>query len=394
MTRHLIVPSPGAAGSPYPYPGTLEELNRSLSRASGKWATLGRCPVCSSASIRRFAVIRHFRHSRCGLVFVNPVPPDDVLRRFYNSVFYANYRLAERDRAGEEPYHMISMYTDKYALAERVASRNPQSVLDYGCGSGAFLALLRDKFGISNAEGIEISSAAREVAASCYSLRLAESPAGLSRQAYDFVLLLEVIEHVPDPVQFFSGVCRLIAPDGHVLITTPAVDSFLARRPRLCPHYTAPSHLSLFTAQALHVLLDRSGFEEVEMAVGRPAGIARKLAVSAVYDMDFLSPLHQHDSGDLLYRPNALGRICGFTATRNPVRGHPALRAGLDAASRIRRVLPRGQARPAASKGRPAFLPPSWSPRGVCKPASGADHVYIVARRKPRIEGPGCAGPA
>ena len=385
MAQHFIAPGGVTGASPYPYPGTLTDLNRSLSHASGRWDTFSRCPVCSSNDIRYFAVIRYFRHSRCrncGLVFVNPAPPADVLSQFYNSAFYANYRLAERDLAYEEPYYMISMYTDKYSLAESVASRSPQSVLDYGCGSGAFLALLRDKFGINNAEGIEISSAARQVAESCYSLKPAESPAGLSREAYDFVLLLEVIEHVSDPLQFFAGVSKLIAPNGHVLITTPAVDSILARRPRLCQHYTAPSHLTLFTAKALHVLLDRSGFEEVEVAIDRPGGIASKFAASMLYDMDFLSPLHKQDSGDLLYRPNALGRMLRLAETRYPMLEDPLLRAGRGAAKRVMRLLPRGQVRPTAGRDGPAFLPPSSLRRGVHESVRRADHLYIVARRR------------
>lgn len=360
MTRIFSAQGAHPSQSPsYPGASTLLEMNRLLSAMSAEWPASEVCRVCLSRRIREFALIRHFRHSRCsdcGLTFVNPAPPPEILHDFYNSTFYSNYRRAENDRARTEPYHMISMYTDKHSLAERVSSRKPQSVLDYGCGSGAFLALLRDEYGVAKVEGLEISEPAREVAINRYSLDVAPSPEALHQEVYDFVLLLEVIEHVPDPVKFFASVSARVPIGGYVLITTPAVDNFIGRRAQICSHYTAPSHLNLFTVKALQVLLDRSGFEEVEMAIDRPWAIARPLANSLLCRLDFASPRNEDDVNDLWYRPNSLGRILGLEAGRDPMLDHRLLRLVRKAAGGVDRIV--------------RHLP------------LGTDHLYVVARRK------------
>lgn len=343
----------------YPSAPTLLEMNRALSGMSAEWHISKTCPICLSRRIREFALIRHFRHSRCsdcGLTFVNPTPPPEVLHDFYNSPFYSNYRRAENDRARAQPYYMISMYTDKHSLAKRVIGRKPRSVLDYGCGSGAFLALLRDEYGVAEVEGLEISESAREVAINRYSLDVAPSPEDLHQEVYDFVLLLEVIEHVPDPMEFFASVSARIPIGGYVLITTPAVDNFIGRGAQICSHYTAPSHLTLFTVKALQVLLDRSGFEQVEMTIDRPWAIARPLATSLLYRLDFAGPRNEDDVNDCWYRPNSLGRILGLQAGREPMLDHRLLRLLRKAAGGADRII--------------RHLP------------LGTDHLYVVARRK------------
>jgi 2-polyprenyl-3-methyl-5-hydroxy-6-metoxy-1,4-benzoquinol methylase len=344
----------------YPGASTLLEMNRTLSAMSADWHTSKACPVCLSKRIRDFALIRHFRHSRCsdcGLTFVNPSPPPEVLHDFYNSTFYSNYRRAENDRARAEPYFMISMYTDKHSIARRVAEKKPQSVLDYGCGSGAFLALLRDKYGVAKVEGLEVSEPAREVAINRYSLEVVPSPEALHREAYDFLLLMEVIEHVPDPMEFFASVSERVSSGGYVLITTPAVDNLIGRRAQICTHYTAPSHLTLFTSKALQVLLDRSGFEKVDATIDRPWAIARPLATSWLYRVDFASPRNQDDVNDLWYRPNSLGRMLGLQAGREPWLDRRFTRLLRKAAGGADRIVTR-------------------------LPLAGTDHLYVVARRK------------
>jgi 2-polyprenyl-3-methyl-5-hydroxy-6-metoxy-1,4-benzoquinol methylase len=349
-------PSPSTS---YPNAPTLLEMNRTLSAMSAEWHISEVCRVCGSKRIEEFAVIRCFKHSRCsdcGLTFVNPAPPPEILHAFYNSVSYSNYRRAENDKARANPYFSISMYTDEHSLAKRVISKKPRSVLDYGCGTGAFLALLRDEYGVPSVEGLEIGELAREVAMNRHSLDVACSPQGLHQKVYDYVLLLEVIEHVADPMEFFASVSEHVPTGGYVMITTPAVDNFIGRRAQICTHYTAPSHLTLFTTKALRILLDRSGFEEVETTVDRPWSLARALTTSLLCRLDFASPMNEDDLNDAWYRPGSLGRIMGLQAGRDPLLNHRFfwfLRKAAGGADRILRRLP-----------------------------LGTDHLYVVARRK------------
>jgi 2-polyprenyl-3-methyl-5-hydroxy-6-metoxy-1,4-benzoquinol methylase len=133
-------------------------------------------------------------------------------------------------------------------LASWLGQDKSLQILDFGCGPGAFLAFLRDKFGFAHVEGLELSRDSVVFARQQYGLTVAATTAELRQPSYDCVILIEVIEHLPDPGAFFAQVAELVRPGGRVLITTPAVDNVYGRfLPSLCMHYTAPSHISLFT---------------------------------------------------------------------------------------------------------------------------------------------------
>lgn len=82
--------------------------------------------------------------------------------------------------------------------------RFPQvSVLDIGCGDGSFLAYLKHKGHSGNLSGVDVSIRALEVAKhfgiNAQTLDFAADPIILqSLPSADFVLLLEVLEHMPN----------------------------------------------------------------------------------------------------------------------------------------------------------------------------------------------------
>jgi 2-polyprenyl-3-methyl-5-hydroxy-6-metoxy-1,4-benzoquinol methylase len=334
---------------------TLSELNAEFAADASAWPRFERCPVCASARIAKLAAVRHMPYDRCrscGFVFCNPYPPESVRDAFYNSAFYTNYRILEDLARARDPYFSISTYIDMRTLAGRLAELSPASVLDYGCGTGSFLALLRDEFGMADVHGLEISSQARERANRAYGLTIAADAAELAHDTFDAVLLLEVIEHVPDPLAFLDDVVARVAPGGVLVITTPAVDNLVGRHlVSQCAHYTAPSHVSLFTSRSMHTLLDRQRLVPVRVDTDSAHGTARALVRSLLYSLDFRSPEHAEDDVDALYHPTALGRRLGLTETRTPSEPGLASRA----IPRIDRLLERVHPRP--------------------------DHLYVIARR-------------
>jgi 2-polyprenyl-3-methyl-5-hydroxy-6-metoxy-1,4-benzoquinol methylase/predicted RNA-binding Zn-ribbon protein involved in translation (DUF1610 family) len=309
---------------------TLSVLNRKLAAGSGSWQKILACPACGKTAIARFATIRHIQHSRCqacGFTFVNPLPPDDVLYAFYNSEFYLNYRHLEENRLSRDRYFSMSMYTDMRRLADWLGDDKSIAILDYGCGTGAFIAFLRDELGFANVEGIEVNQESVAIAKRNFDLNLASSKDELQRKSYDFVLLLEVIEHVPSPHIFFKQVADLVKPGGGVLITTPAVDNMVGRfLPSWCKHYTALSHVSLFTKKALSSLLFRFQFQVERLEVDEYGEILMEALTGALYQLDFASPRSDDDAVDLLFTPNALGQLLGQKTTRDfPFQNMPLL---------------------------------------------------------------------
>lgn len=108
-----------------------------------------------------------------------------------------------------------------------VAPHAPRRLLDYGCGDGTFLAMVRDLF--PHAVGAEIDPAlvadAAERFASLGGLSFVHT-ADLAREpggSFGVVACMEVLEHcTPDAVDRVLGeLRRLVAPDGVVIISVP-----------------------------------------------------------------------------------------------------------------------------------------------------------------------------
>jgi 2-polyprenyl-3-methyl-5-hydroxy-6-metoxy-1,4-benzoquinol methylase len=316
--RHETETRDGFAAVP-----SLGESNARLNVTDEGWTRLDACPVCKRTAIVPLATLRHMPYDRCGdcgFVFTNPQAPDSVRTDFYDSAFYTNYRHFEDLRRQDDPFFSISMYTDPRRLARQVADAEPESVLDFGCGTGTFLALLRDEFGVAGVDGLEISEEARRLAERAYGLEIAATPEELPRSRYDFALLLEVIEHVPDPHAIIAELSDLVRPGGLVLITTPAVDNLLGRHlPSQCAHYTAPSHISMFTEASMERLLEGHSMRVARLDTDSESGVAGAFVRSLLYSIDYLSPTGPDDADDLLYRPTRLGRSLGRGDTRRPL---------------------------------------------------------------------------
>ena len=299
---------------------TLSELNAALTQRDD-WEIRKSCPACSVPSIRRFASIRYISYERCdscGFVFANPAPPTAVVSNFYNSDFYDNYRTLEETRIGEEPYFSVSAYTDPVRLAGWLKCDKSASILDFGCGSGSFVALLRDKFGFENVEGLELNKKSASIALRHYALELALDINDLKQQQYDVVILFEVIEHITKPDEILSLCSRLLRPGGLLFLTTPSVRSIPGRYfPSHCGHYTGPSHVSLFTETALTRLLARFRFEIERLEIDRNRSILGNFVAKPVYNLDFASPRSRTDVNDALFSPNRFGRLLGLMPSRS-----------------------------------------------------------------------------
>lgn len=111
-------------------------------------------------------------------------------------------------------------------IAERFASNG--RILDYGAGDGELLRLLASLQGCT-AElwGFEpyLLQAARDNLARLVGerVRLVESLDGLPMQYFDRVYCLEVLEHLPEPLQIQAvrNIGQLLTPDGRCVISVP-----------------------------------------------------------------------------------------------------------------------------------------------------------------------------
>jgi SAM-dependent methyltransferase len=229
------------------------------------------CPSCGSTDTEPlFPVKDHsvsgeiFRLRRCGgctLVFTEEAPSRESIGPYYRTEAYVSHTDSSKGVVNWL-YHRVRQITvaAKRRMAERSVGGRTGRVLDYGCGTGAFLASMRDAGW--EAVGLEPDAVARGNALRLHGLRVAspESLADLPDGHFDVVTLWHVLEHVHDLHDTLSHLSRVLSPGGSLFIAVPNHLSFDAVH--YGSHWAAwdvPRHLWHFTPVALEVLLERHG---------------------------------------------------------------------------------------------------------------------------------------
>lgn len=159
-------------------------------------------------------------------------------------------------------YHLKGDVPSTFApTLARIRKRlEPGTALDVGTGRGAFLEALA-RLGW-HARGVEPDTPAAEAArARGFDVQVATfEEAELPEAAFDLVTLLQVLEHLPDPVAALRRLRALLRPGGTAVLAVPNADSWEARLTGPAWfHLDVPRHLVHFSPRGLRRLLVREG---------------------------------------------------------------------------------------------------------------------------------------
>jgi SAM-dependent methyltransferase len=203
-----------------------------------------------------------FACKQCGLRFVFPTPlaTTDVYTREYFYGARNGYGYVDYDN---DKLPMLPVFED-YLKRISVATNGVGKLLDVGAATGFFVGCARNRGW--DAEGIEVSSAAVEVA------ELKKLPVTLAtlesvdgETLYQVITLFDVLEHVTDPRRALVAIYRLLKPGGVIAISLPDIGSVYARLlGRFWHALVPPEHLFYFTRESLERLLAQTGFSVLE----------------------------------------------------------------------------------------------------------------------------------
>jgi SAM-dependent methyltransferase len=178
--------------------------------------------------------------------------------------------LVDLYRAMADPAY-LGEEAGRRATARRLLDRlerhvAPGRLLEAGCGHGLLLDEARARGWA--VRGLEPSDAARRHARDALGLDVRAEPLEAVDPAvdgpYDAVALVDVLEHLDDPVGAVRTCASLLAPAGALLVVTPDPASLTARVAGARWWGLLPAHAHLLPRRTLLALLSREGLEPLD----------------------------------------------------------------------------------------------------------------------------------
>jgi 2-polyprenyl-3-methyl-5-hydroxy-6-metoxy-1,4-benzoquinol methylase len=208
-----------------------------------------------------------FRRCPCGGVYLDPRPAAAALAQIYPADYYA-YDFAAKLRP---LVARVKGATERAKARAYLPHLRPGAhILDVGCGDGHLLALVRAEAPFPlELDGVELTAEAA-AEATRHGIRLHEGRVEevvLPPDAYDLIVVNQLIEHVADPAAVLRRIRAALRPGGHLFLETPNLDSLDARlfRRRYWGGYHLPRHFHLFDRHTLPRLVAAASLDTVAM---------------------------------------------------------------------------------------------------------------------------------
>lgn len=194
----------------------------------------------------------------CGYGFHNePISPADR-DTFYDETYDLGLRDAEADRRRARDY---ARHIETFLSRNTVYPRSGMSIVEFGCGTGALLNCMTERWMAARSLGIEPAARLVQVAEARVGRNVAiQQGFAESKRAvagsYDLCVSVNVIEHALDPVDFLSACAASVAEDGVIVTICPDGD-----RPN--SELLFRDHVSSFSTTAFALVAARAGLRLV-----------------------------------------------------------------------------------------------------------------------------------
>ena len=291
--------------------------------------TEAKCLACDGSRIAPWSTARdieylstsdafdYVRCGDCGALSIASVPRDR-LGEIYPETYYSfsGGKLS--------PVERVKQWLDR-RLFRKLLSDIPGdrlAALDVGGGTGWLLSQARAvEPRLTRTAVVDLDAKAEaEAVAQGHEFHLGRIEEFNSNARFDLILLLNLIEHVEDPVAVLGKMRDLLAPGGRILVKTPNHDSLDARlfRHRSWGGYHCPRHWVIFTPESFARAAGAAGLdvERTQLTQGAPfwaVSIMELLSRRGLARVDRDRPMCRHP----LFGP-LLGLFAAFDILRAP----------------------------------------------------------------------------
>lgn len=229
------------------------------------------CPLCRGKNHQKLYQKDGFwlvECQDCGLVFVNPRLTVSKLRKHYDKQYYKSDNPSDKTRYTDYNYRYLKSHEKKrfQDVFKNLAKFLPKkgSLLDVGAATG-FLVQEANKRGWQG-EGVEISQwaalwARKNLKVKIFSGDLFEG--GFDNQSFDAITLLDVLEHLENPIKELKEAYRILKKGGVIYIETINFDNFITRHVigKNYKHMVPAYHLIYFGRRQIREFLRKANFK-------------------------------------------------------------------------------------------------------------------------------------
>ena len=207
---------------------------------------------------------------KCGLGVTDPVPTEQTAPLLYGSRESNDFQPDDSSLTSR----LKAYAAQRDARAFLKAAPEPHTILDYGCGNGAFVDALAKV-----ASGAEVYGAdAHESPPSGVKHYRSYRELQERRTEFDFILCRHVLEHTYDPVDFLASLKAMLAPAGTLAIEVPSLDTIWRRVFRAhWDGFYVPYHPLHFTRDSLRRCVEAAGLKVTQEGTAEMPKVGRSL---------------------------------------------------------------------------------------------------------------------
>jgi len=195
------------------------------------------------------------RCTTCAYVSTYPTPSDQLLERYYDQNYWQSGHLKNSSALNM----LYKFRMSRIVSFIRQNSNSDSRILDWGCGDGSFVKLMRN-LGYE-CYGLDAYAAEPDVA---YIINATIEDPGFPDDFFDIMTCFHVLEHLKNPKTSIENAFKLLKASGLMIVEVPNFDSLGSRifGPNWQP-LQIPTHISHFTPKTLKKIFQSVGQDQI-----------------------------------------------------------------------------------------------------------------------------------
>lgn len=243
------------------------------------------CKICGNTESNQTLKVRemmfglreeftYFQCNKCGCLQIAELPVE--MLKYYSGENYYSF-LSKTKETGKFKQYLKKLYIDLYyhsiiptgsyvkrfpffkTLKELKIKNRQTNILDIGCGNGKLIRQLYS-CGYENVLGID-PYIEKEISFGSAKIYKTDVCNFVPDKQFDLIMLHHSFEHIAEQHETLQSICKILKPEGLLLIRIPLCDCFAFRKYREnWFQIDAPRHFFIHTVKSMQFLSEKHGY--------------------------------------------------------------------------------------------------------------------------------------